>query len=156
MENSSIDYKYEPKECEYRACRKCNFETLENFIKCPNCGIKLDSESKIRSQGPIAVALGGVLLVLTSFLTIGVSALLIWAKVSGSLAEKASSEDEVFFVMLAMYFLFFSLLGVSVTMIFAGRYEIENGRRDRRKVKIALRILYGAFVFMSIIMVFFP
>lgn len=133
---------YEPKENEYRDCRKCGFETFENITKCPKCALDLESESKIRSSGSAETVFAAILTIMMSVILIGVSALFVYGKYfANAQAKQNFSKPEGYILMIGTWIVLISLLSFGIAGIFTGRYAVKHGRRDRKKHKIMMIIL---------------
>lgn len=136
---------------EYRDCRTCKFSTREAVEKCPECGVKLQTETELRRHGSLMVALGGVLVVMMSGVIAGLAGLLFYQLVMKE-RKRVDAGELVFAVSIAIAFAG-AILSFGVGNIIAGRHQQRTGRRDRRTLKIAMWILSGSLVAMAVLQV---
>jgi hypothetical protein len=137
---------------EYRDCSVCKFATRQSIENCPECDVKLHTETELRKSGSLMVAMGGVMALMMVGVIAGLVGLLVYQFVIKEAIgiKPADRRNLVFYVMMAIAFAA-AILAFGVGNIIAGRHQHETGRRDRRTMKIAMLILTGSLAAMGLI-----
>jgi hypothetical protein len=134
---------------EYRSCGTCRFSTYEAVEKCPQCDVKLQTETELRRHGSLMVALGGVLVVMMTGVIAGLAGLLFYQLVIKE-RKRVDAGELVFVVMVTIAFAS-GILAFGIGNMIAGRNQQKTGRRDRRTLKIAMWILGGSFLLLALL-----
>jgi hypothetical protein len=62
---------------EYRDCSVCKFATRQSIENCPECDVKLHTETELRKSGSLMVAMGGVMALMMVGVIAGLVGLLV-------------------------------------------------------------------------------
>jgi hypothetical protein len=121
-------------------CEKCKFETGEFVRNCPRCGEALRSTRTVRITGWLLVVPGGGLTLGMAYLSFVVWILIQRADDNGPGARFTGDSTDAAMI----YGVFGAVIGLSLTFVFAGIWQIVYGRRNKKLVFVALA-LAGAF-----------
>ena len=109
------------------SCPKCDFETTESLVKCPNCGRNLQSVKKVRFLGWVLVILGTFLVVFMGGLGIVLAGIIAQTGQPGRTTRFTGGPEDV----LLIFAIFGLVIAFGLASIAGGAWQVWFGKRNR-------------------------
>ena len=120
------------------SCPKCDFETTETLAKCPNCGRRLQSVTKVRILGWLLVLIGTGLVIFMSGLGIILGGMIADSGQPGKTARFTGSSQDVLFIAA----IFGLVISFGLASMVGGAWQIWFGKPNR-KVMVVMFVVAG-------------
>lgn len=121
-------------------CQGCDLDAWEQAPSCARCGRPLRKTSTVRALGWVLVFLGGGLTAFMAWLTYVVAGIISRSDRPGTGARFTGDSTDAAFI----YGIFAVVIGLGVTFVLAGVWQIVYGRRNKKLIFLAL-LLAGLF-----------
>jgi hypothetical protein len=132
-----------PAQPQLHFCFKCRWEARTVLKACPRCGKGLFSQTNVRVRGVLLTFLGLFLSGFMSVIAFFVTAFLIEASKNPKNSASFNGTEE----MLGLtYLIFAGVIGMGVTMILAGLWQIIFGRRNMVLIWIFFALIAATYV----------
>ena len=123
------------------SCAKCRFETTESPSKCPNCGGRLQSASKVRILGWLLLVIGAFLVVSMGALGIYLGKLISQTGESTSTSRFTGGPQDVALIVAV----FGLVISFGVATMAGGIWQIVYGKPNR-KLMVAMFLVAGILI----------
>jgi len=120
------------------SCPKCDFETTEALAKCPKCGRRLQSATKVRILGWLLVIIGSGLVVFMGGLGIVLAGVIAQSDQPGSTSRFTGGPEDVLFIAA----IFGLVISFGLASVAGGAWQIWYGKPNR-KVMVVMFVVAG-------------
>ena len=120
------------------SCAKCSFETRETLSRCPNCGGRLQSATKVRVLGWVLLLLGTFLVLFMGGLGIYLGGIITQTETSGATTRFTGGPQDVALIVAV----FGLVISFGLASIGGGIWQIIYGKPNR-KLMVAMFLVAG-------------
>ena len=124
------------------SCPKCSFETSEALPKCPNCGSRLQSAKKVRILGGLLLVIGTFLVLVVSTLGVYLGSIISDSNDPGATTRFTGGPQDVMFIVV----IFGLVISFGLASIAGGLWQIIYGKPNRKIIVIVFVIAGVLFV----------
>ena len=126
------------------SCPKCSFETTETLPKCPNCGSRLQSATKVRILGWVLLVLGTVIVLFMGALGVYLGQLIARSGQPGQTTSFNGGPEDVAFIVA----IFGLVISFGLASMAGGIWQIKYGKPNR-KLMVGMFIVAGILFVIS-------
>ncbi|HKO98478.1 MAG TPA: hypothetical protein VJU86_15885 [Pyrinomonadaceae bacterium] len=123
------------------SCPKCSFETEQSLDKCPSCGSRLQSATKVRVLGWVLLVIGTALVVFMGGLGIYLASIIARSGEPGQTTRFTGGTEEVALITA----IFGLVISFGLASMVGGIWQIKYGKPNR-KLMVAMFLVAGILV----------
>ena len=123
------------------SCPKCSFETEESLARCPSCGSRLQSATKVRILGWFLLLIGTGLVLFMSALGVYLGSLVARSGEPGETTRFTGGPQDVALIVAV----FGLVISFGLASMAGGLWQIIYGKPNR-KVMVAMFLVAGVLV----------
>ncbi len=123
------------------SCPKCSFETAETLARCPSCGSRLQSATKVRILGWLLLLIGTGLVLFMGALGIYLGSIIAQSGEPGTTTRFTGGTQEIALIVAV----FGLVISFGLASMAGGLWQIIYGKPNR-KVMVAMFLVAGILV----------
>ena len=126
------------------SCPKCSFETTETVPKCPSCGSRLQSATKVRILGWVLLVIGTLLVLVMGTLGVYLGQLIANSGQPGQTTRFSGGAEDIAFIVA----IFGLVISFGLASMVGGIWQIKYGKPNR-KLMVGMFIVAGILFVIS-------
>lgn len=123
------------------SCAKCSFETTESFSRCPNCGGRLQSASKVRILGWALLVIGAFLVIFMGTLGLYLGSIISRTGEATATPRFTGGPQDVALIV----GVFGLVISFGIASMAGGIWQIVYGKPNR-KLMVAMFLVVGILI----------